>query len=623
MSVKPGSFFNESLADDSYIRLDGTSVTTASIPFAQGISISSDKFILLDGGSQLQDSSIQYDTTISTFKILGGNDISSGLGGASIEIHAGDGIISGSSGGWVYNTAGNSGADGFGGSVYFTSGIGDGASGGSGNIIFSVLSPTNGAAAGEIQFNINGSLKAYLSSTIFTSLVRQTINVNSTTALLVEQDGVNDNVLVVDTSQSPNGVVGINNVGVDDQALTVGGTTNKGIVVSQTFTGATTLARATSLTHTFNGTGLAAFGSGSSPVLSLATFVDERGVTSGTSDGITGLQFNLSRGSSYNFTKTSGVGIVTIGAITGTSSDNGTYNINSGNITYTKKALDFAVSFSAQYDGGTGTVRTMNATIIAVDARLGTSNPAIINASNGVLNTNTYMVRSTGTGWTSGTTDWAVGFYNAVTGFDSVWGYINETTTSNNHFGKDNVKNYRGTGTGTFALRTLAPDVYDTYTGTNWIFEHEIVAASATTIFNSLVADVDFEVGGDTDTLLHLDAGGGTSFFEPNTDSATAFSFRDAASNVDLSYDSTNQALSLASGTNLIISTTTGTKIGTGTNQLIGFWNATPVAQSTGWAMSNVTSDKVLDANATTLDEVADVLGTLIDQLKTYGILGA
>jgi hypothetical protein len=86
--------------------------------------------------------------------------------------------------------------------------------------------------------------------------------------------------------------------------------------------------------------------------------------------------------------------------------------------------------------------------------------------------------------------------------------------------------------------------------------------------------------------------------------------------------------LSMASTTavqSIIASSTAsmGLKIGTSASQLLGFWNATPVAQSTGWTMSNVTTDKVLNANSTTLDEVADVLGTLVDQLKTYGILGA
>lgn len=47
------------------------------------------------------------------------------------------------------------------------------------------------------------------------------------------------------------------------------------------------------------------------------------------------------------------------------------------------------------------------------------------------------------------------------------------------------------------------------------------------------------------------------------------------------------------------------------------------VAQSTGWSATNVTTDKTFDANATTVDELADVLGTLINYLKTRGDLAA
>lgn len=42
-----------------------------------------------------------------------------------------------------------------------------------------------------------------------------------------------------------------------------------------------------------------------------------------------------------------------------------------------------------------------------------------------------------------------------------------------------------------------------------------------------------------------------------------------------------------------------------------------------GWSMSNVTPDKVYNANATTVDELADVLGTLIQVLIDKGILSA
>ena len=55
----------------------------------------------------------------------------------------------------------------------------------------------------------------------------------------------------------------------------------------------------------------------------------------------------------------------------------------------------------------------------------------------------------------------------------------------------------------------------------------------------------------------------------------------------------------------------------------IGFNGVAPVARDTGWAVSNVTTDRVYDANATSLDEIADVLGTLITYLISRGDLGA
>ena len=55
----------------------------------------------------------------------------------------------------------------------------------------------------------------------------------------------------------------------------------------------------------------------------------------------------------------------------------------------------------------------------------------------------------------------------------------------------------------------------------------------------------------------------------------------------------------------------------------VSFFAATPVAQSTGWAVTNVVSDKTFDANATTVDELADVVGTLITYLISRGDLAA
>ncbi len=55
---------------------------------------------------------------------------------------------------------------------------------------------------------------------------------------------------------------------------------------------------------------------------------------------------------------------------------------------------------------------------------------------------------------------------------------------------------------------------------------------------------------------------------------------------------------------------------------LWGIHGATPVAQSSAYAVTNVTPDRGYDANATTLNEMADVLGTVIADLKLKGILG-
>lgn len=54
----------------------------------------------------------------------------------------------------------------------------------------------------------------------------------------------------------------------------------------------------------------------------------------------------------------------------------------------------------------------------------------------------------------------------------------------------------------------------------------------------------------------------------------------------------------------------------------VGFFGETPTVQSTGWAVANHVQDKIFDANVTTVDEVCDVLGELITELKLKGILG-
>jgi hypothetical protein len=57
------------------------------------------------------------------------------------------------------------------------------------------------------------------------------------------------------------------------------------------------------------------------------------------------------------------------------------------------------------------------------------------------------------------------------------------------------------------------------------------------------------------------------------------------------------------------------------TGTLLGFYGTAPIVQTAAYTITNVTPDRAYDANVTTLDEIADVLGTLIADLTAYGLL--
>lgn len=59
-----------------------------------------------------------------------------------------------------------------------------------------------------------------------------------------------------------------------------------------------------------------------------------------------------------------------------------------------------------------------------------------------------------------------------------------------------------------------------------------------------------------------------------------------------------------------------------GSAAMIGFLGAAAVARTSAYTPTNVTTDRSYDANATTVDELADVLGTLIADLQAFGLLG-
>lgn len=53
----------------------------------------------------------------------------------------------------------------------------------------------------------------------------------------------------------------------------------------------------------------------------------------------------------------------------------------------------------------------------------------------------------------------------------------------------------------------------------------------------------------------------------------------------------------------------------------LSFFGATAVTRVAAYTPTNVTTDRAYDANSTSIDEIADVLGTLIADLKSYGLL--
>lgn len=76
------------------------------------------------------------------------------------------------------------------------------------------------------------------------------------------------------------------------------------------------------------------------------------------------------------------------------------------------------------------------------------------------------------------------------------------------------------------------------------------------------------------------------------------------------------------SGHNLATDTTTGTQIGTSAAQKLALWGQTPGAQPPAYTVTNATPNRALDEAAATLAQVAQVLGTLVQDLQSRGFVG-
>jgi len=80
----------------------------------------------------------------------------------------------------------------------------------------------------------------------------------------------------------------------------------------------------------------------------------------------------------------------------------------------------------------------------------------------------------------------------------------------------------------------------------------------------------------------------------------------------------------VADANHIAVGTITGTKIGTSIEQLLGFWNATPVVRPTGWGAPTGTATRTTFATSTvTMEQLAERVKALIDDLTTIGLIGA
>jgi len=156
-----------------------------------------------------------------------------------------------------------------------------------------------------------------------------------------------------------------------------------------------------------------------------------------------------------------------------------------------------------------------------------------------------------------------------------------------------------------FALVSTTAGVYP---------EHQIIYNSSTGGF----ADFNMVAGTSLNQQIRILVGGG----KGRVYTITTHPLTLGSNNVEDVLSISSTAVTVKEAINIVLGTTTGTKIGTATTQKIGFWNKTPVVQPAAYTPTNVSADRSYDANATTIDELSDVLGTLIADLQSIGLIG-
>lgn len=131
-------------------------------------------------------------------------------------------------------------------------------------------------------------------------------------------------------------------------------------------------------------------------------------------------------------------------------------------------------------------------------------------------------------------------------------------------------------------------------------------AASATPIANTLTIGESSRSGTDTNTA------GASGTLRPGTGTGTA-------TPAPLIFTA---PITVASGTGAQTQTEGLRVQGVGTAIGLGFYGHAAAARASAYTPTNVSTDRSYDANVSSIDELADVLGTLIADLQSYGLLG-
>lgn len=186
----------------------------------------------------------------------------------------------------------------------------------------------------------------------------------------------------------------------------------------------------------------------------------------------------------------------------------------------------------------------------------------------GTLNKDAYGVYVTMSGSTNGTSTGYGVFINSVSAHDTNWGFYNNSAAAHNFLGKDNVATNFGTGV----------DAKIVFTGTQFQIQSDVVTSTDSLLLRGGTNGVLFNVG------------------------ATQY------------LGLTANTLTFADATNIVLNTTTGTKIGTGTTQKLAFYNSPPIVQPSAYTQTYSTATKT-QSNLTS----ADLSTTASTQLTPWG----